>query len=790
MRELSVERTSRAVVGSPARPWRVVVVDDSPEDRAEVRRCLIESRHRRYAIVEAETIAHGLDAIRRDPSSMPDCVILDFHLPDGDALDVLASLRDDAGAAVCPIVVLTGADDHALGAVVLRAGAQDFVGKSWMTSASLTRALDNAVERHEMAGELRERERQIRLKELELRTIADNVPDILARFDRAFRHVFVNKAAQKATGISPEDFVGKTNRELGMPAVHCERLEAAIASVFSDGERRTVAFEYPCPDGARHYVGEVVPERDVGGAILTVLNVTRDVTDQKALERELAAEAARFRALTLASAQVVWTSSPEGVAADSPTWRAFTGQTHEAWTEKGWLDAAHPEDRARVRSEWDEAVRAGRTYACEYRVRRADGTYAWTAARGVAVRDDNGAILEWIGTTTDITESKERADVEARLQDQLAEERRRLALLLDEMPFGVTVRDVTANRVVLANKMSKAILQVDVMVDGEPSPLDTGRHRHLDGTLVLDHERAAHEALLTGEAVPNRTTLLQRGDGSEIVLRSSVTPIHDASGTAVLLVSAFKDITEEHTLHAQRERAAHFAEQFVGILGHDLRNPLNSVAMGAQLLRRRTAPEHAEAIDRMLASTQRMARMVDQLLDLTRSRIGGGIGLDRMPVDLSRVVSDVVDELTLLHPDREVRSVLSPSATGTWDADRLAQVVSNLTGNALQHGARDRPVVVTVADDGPNVQLTVHNEGRTIPGDLLAVLFDPFRRGSDESKARSSGLGLGLYISREVVVAHGGDLRVESSDEAGTTFVVTLRRIPEPPRSVALGTRP
>jgi signal transduction histidine kinase len=244
------------------------------------------------------------------------------------------------------------------------------------------------------------------------------------------------------------------------------------------------------------------------------------------------------------------------------------------------------------------------------------------------------------------------------------------------------------------------------------------------------------------------------------------------------VATAQRDQSEEKlVVEAQRrlqaENESRFAEMFIGILGHDLRNPLNAISMAASLLKRKGSDD--KTVDRILASARRMSNMVGQLLDLTRSRLAGGISVERKPGDLRAIISGILDELRLAYPDRELRWEDSGEVRGAWDQDRLAQAASNLVGNALQHGDPARPVTVRLAARKESVVVSVHSDGPPIPRELLDVIFDPYRRNTARSE-RSKGLGLGLFITQQIVLAHGGRLEVRSTLEEGTTFSMILPR--------------
>lgn len=236
---------------------------------------------------------------------------------------------------------------------------------------------------------------------------------------------------------------------------------------------------------------------------------------------------------------------------------------------------------------------------------------------------------------------------------------------------------------------------------------------------------------------------------------------------------ALVEATDRFMVEMNRTR-----DQFLAALGHDLRNPLGAVSMAAGLIARRADHTSTKAASLILTSAERMKRMVDDLLDLTRTRLGSGIPVVPEAMDLQSLCEEVVAELGAFHPDSAIAFHANGSLRGSWDRDRLAQVLSNLLGNALQYGTPDRPVQVAARADGEDVVMEVHNEGRPISPAMLAGIFEPMVRGGGrrEGDKASRSLGLGLHIARQIVLAHGGTMSVKSSGEEGTTFCVRLPR--------------
>jgi PAS domain S-box-containing protein len=304
------------------------------------------------------------------------------------------------------------------------------------------------------------------------------------------------------------------------------------------------------------------------------------------------------------------------------------------------------------------------------------------------------------------------------------------------------------------------------------------REFHADPDVIAD----ILARLVRGETIQEYEARVRCKDGSfrHVVIHSNVL---FREGKFVHTRCFTRDITErkklEQELRQQNDelaRAVRFSEMFVGILGHDLRNPLSAIVTGASLLARRSDSDKVVKPSlRILSSAERMGRMIDQILDFTRIRLGHGIPLQRRHIDLAEVCRLAIDESESTGVDGRIRIEEKGESVGTWDGDRLSQLVSNLLGNAVAHGKPGTPVVIRLDGTDPDqFVLQVHNAG-AIPADILPVLFDPFR-GSNLKHDRSSGLGLGLFISQQIVLAHAGTIEVASSEEDGTHFVVRLPR--------------
>jgi len=309
------------------------------------------------------------------------------------------------------------------------------------------------------------------------------------------------------------------------------------------------------------------------------------------------------------------------------------------------------------------------------------------------------------------------------------------------------------------------------MHPNDRSPSSPDPEPSSDATVLRD-QREANEQLVLAMlrahegADTARAELLSAHEGADTA-RAELLSAEDAAG--VLRVSA-----------AELRSIAELRERLLGIVGHDLRNPLNTIIMASGLLIARGELGEADSrlVHRIVNSGQRMARMIGQLVDFTRARLGGGFALTLEKADLGCVCRNIAEELRI-GAQAEIRVATDGDLTGSFDPDRLAEVLSNLASNAVDHATPGTPVLIDAHGDGAFVVATVTNEGAAIPPELLPVIFTAFRQMDDGAQKRSNEhLGLGLYIASEIVRCHGGSLTVRSADGT-TTFTMRLPRTPE-----------
>jgi signal transduction histidine kinase len=223
---------------------------------------------------------------------------------------------------------------------------------------------------------------------------------------------------------------------------------------------------------------------------------------------------------------------------------------------------------------------------------------------------------------------------------------------------------------------------------------------------------------------------------------------------------------------------------FLAILGHDLRNPLGTLVTGSSFIMQALdiPPKYVLVATRMFSSGKRMSKLINDLIDFTRTHLGSGMPIRTSKGNLGLVCEQVVDELRTFHPERRIELHVPGQLEAVFDESRIAQMLSNLIGNAIQYGDVDAPVIVRVTGDSDEIVVIVNNQGPIIADDKISSIFDPMVRiaasvnANNADASERTSLGIGLFISREIVHAHGGCVVVASTGSEGTTFTVTLPR--------------
>lgn len=507
-----------------------------------------------------------------------------------------------------------------------------------------------------------------------------------------------------------------------------------------------------------------------------LVKAERDANELQLLELRIANDR-HYRNLAEAIPQIVWTARPDGVVDYfNRRWFEYTGLSAQE-TGGTWEGALSPEDVPRCREDWQDRRRQERMFQIECRLRRgSDGAFRWHLCRAAPERSTTGAIVSWLGTFTDIEDQKAA-------HAALTEFKGTLDAVLDT----VLIFDPDDGRLLYTNEGASVLVRyseedlrhmklVDLLAEHDPDRLRE----------LLAPVRNASSAVVTLE------TKVRRRDGLTVPVEMSLQLIQVDGGRVVAIA---RDITDRKRAQLERELlyreavdAIRARDEFLSIASHELRTPLASLQLQLRLVLRPSPKDQVVLHDQTKArleaatkQTERLNKLIGELMDVSKIA-AGRLSLHLEETDLSALVRDVV--LRLGDEATKARSAISLAApvpvVGLWDRVRIEQVVTNLLTNALKFGGGS-PIDLVVESAGRVSRVSVRDHGIGVaPEDAERI----FQRYEQAVSARAyGGMGLGLYIVRQIVEAHGGTIRVESEPGSGSTFTVDLPIEPAATRS-------
>lgn len=636
------------------------------------------------------------------------------------------------------------------------------------------------TDRKQVEDELRESEQMFR-------AVVENTPDIIVRYDRDLRHLYINPSIERALGIRPEQFIGKTGVELGFTDERSQFWYATLQQVFETGQGSSIKHEFPNPKGEmRVYQVRFVPELVQGEQITTVLAVATDVTEYKRAEAALRQSEERLRLATEGAQMGTWD-------VDLNTGKAIWSEQHftmmgyepvatgEA-SEEMWSDRIHPDDLERVIQAWQQARHDRTLYEAEHRVIRADnGQIAWLAGLGNFTYDQAGRAVRSIGVLFDITNRKQ---AEESLRQ--SEERLRLALLVGQS--GIWDWDIANNRITWSEQIYQFHGLAPETFSGKVEDFAELIHPEDQAKVSEAIQQALRER--SGYEIEFRA-VHPTGEIRWLSTKGGV--IFDQQGSPVRMLGATIDITERKAIEVEREQllrreqiareqaeaANRIKDEFLAVLSHELRTPLNPILGWTRLLR--TRPFEPQAADRALETIERnaklQAQLIEDLLDVSRI-LQGKLRLNSFPVNLVTTIGAALETVQLSAEAKGIQiQTIVNSKVGqvNGDANRLQQVVWNLLSNATKFTPSGGRIEVRLTQVEAYAQIQVSDNGQGIRPDFLPHVFEYFRQADSSTTRQFGGLGLGLAIVRHLVELHGGTVQAESPGEGlGATFMVRL----------------
>jgi len=560
-------------------------------------------------------------------------------------------------------------------------------------------------------------------------------------------------------------------------------------------------------------------------------------TQLRKSEAALSESERRFRTLAEATCQMIWRANTQGELSDlSKTWHTFTGVSIAAWQMDNSYNPVHPEDRPHIRATWEEAKAKRLAFESEYRLQRHDGIYLPMAVRGVPVFNDDGSIHEWVGTLTDMSayklaeEERKQLLLSERAARQEAEAARRRAVLLDELTNSMVIDLSDAANV--AQKLAQIVVPrladgcaiyapkspdgIEVIAIASHDPhlsKECIQKLTLDATLKWNPEgviRSGRSELISDTKnlhfIPEKNSTPEI-NGSEVgVVSQLIVPLKSHGGVIgclgliqtrsgrhfdrddVLLVEEIASraalVLEQARLYQEAQNARDEAQaankakdEFLAMLGHELRNPLSPIVTALQLMKLRDDKKSIIERNTIERQVNHMVRLVDDLLDVSRIT-RGKVAIKKKPVELTVGISKAIEMASPLFEQRGHHLSVNIPACGMFvdgDEVRLAQVFANLLTNAAKYTPPGGFISIEASRKDNDIIVRVKDNGGGISSDLMPSIFDLFVQGQRPLARSEGGLGIGLTLVRNLIALHDGKIDVVSEGvNQGSEFIVTL----------------
>jgi PAS domain S-box-containing protein len=653
-------------------------------------------------------------------------------------------------------------------------------------------AAEQALARLSMKTQRRERMLHLALS---------SISDFTYIIDRQGRLLFANQRLLDLWGISLQEAVGLNSFDLGYPAADATRIQAQIESVFTTGltVRDEIAFEsHAGQAGVYSYV--LSPTFAPDQSVEFVVGCTQDITHHRSAEQALQESVANFRTLAAAMPQIVWVANPQREVVDlNAQWTQYTGLAKADSLGKRWTSVLHPDDLERAGGVWEET--GGSSYSYEARLRRADGVYRWWLLRAVSLQNDEGRILKWIGTCTDVDDLK-LAELEVtRTNRELRLQRAELRLLLDVVPAMIWFKD-TNNRILRINERAALSLGRTVAeVEGTSIADVYSREK------TSDYQASDLEIMRTGQPVLGVIERETDAAGTERWIQKDKVPFRDDEGAVVGIVVMAHDVTERkrdqdalrelnsgledrvrqrtaelNLARDEADRANRAKSEFLASMSHEIRTPMSGMLGLLELLR-------LGALDQEQHSTLAVAResgnalmrIIDDILDFSKieadslelNLVAGSVR--SLVTHLGRLNAQVASSKNL-SLSIDVAPDISPFLS--FDPLRLGQILNNFLNNAIKFTATGQ-VGLSVQllgqhDDVEQLRFVVSDTGIGMTPLQIGRLFQPFVQAAADTSSQFGGTGLGLVISRRLAELMGGTVDVTSQEGVGTSMTLTL----------------
>ena len=508
-------------------------------------------------------------------------------------------------------------------------------------------------------------------------------------------------------------------------------------------------------------------------------NITTEVNE------ETKKDELQYQMLANAMTQMAWIADSKGsIFWFNKRWYDFTGSSPEEMKSPEALKKFHhPEFYQSVRTFLDEAWKKDDSWELTFPLKGKDGEYRWFLTRAVPIKDTRGNIVRWFGTNTDITEQQ-------KLINEIEFQKSRFETVMKQMPAAVIIGEAPSGKLIFANDKMHEVWGHGMLPSESITEYGEWIAFHPDGSRYKGEDWPLARSIKYGEIINSEDTDVLRGDGKRAIIRLSSAPVRDRAGQIVAGVVICQDVTESiHTHKFLQESEARLREavvardEFLSIASHELKTPLTSLVLNGQMMKKQILKDEKTAltrekvekyVDHSNKQTARLSRLIDDMLEISRLRTGK-LSVEKAPVNLTELLIDLkqrFDELFIDTCGEELHLSIAEEMHGLWDRLRLEQTFTNLLTNALKYG-NSKPVSIHAERVGDYAVITFVDQGLGIKPENTEKIFQRFER-AGISANDISGLGLGLYIAKQIVLAHEGQIYVESQINEGSKFIVKL----------------
>ncbi|WP_084555206.1 PAS domain S-box protein [[Phormidium ambiguum] IAM M-71] len=655
---------------------------------------------------------------------------------------------------------------------------------------------------------------QLYQREQEFKALVENSPDIIARFDRQLRHVYINSAVEQVTGKHPEEYIGKTLLEVGFPETKSSLWQSNIQEIFETGEEQIIEFELVTSKGIIYHQARLVPEFATDGTIVSVLAVTRNITKLKQTEAALRESESRLRRLVDSNLIGVLFANFKGEIIDAnQAFLQMVGYSLEDLQsgKVSWLAITPPEYRILDEQAIAQVKATGTAKPFEKEYFHRNGSRI-PILLGVAKMESTED--ECVCFVLDLTQRKRIEAERERLLVQQQSQKELLEVILQQLPAGVILAEAPSGKIVFGNQQTEEMFGHSFLYSESLEEYSEWKLFYADGTPYPARELPLARSIINGEVVTGEEITLERSHGSKAIISVNSAPIKDRNGNIIAGITAFYDITDRKQSEAQREKllaaekearnvaetANRIKDEFLAVLSHELRSPLNPILGWVRLLR--TRQFNQETIDKALETIERNTRLqtqlIDDLLDVSRI-LRGKLSLNISKVNLIATIEAAIDNVKLSAEAKSITLNLTIMDSQLednepvlikGDPNRLQQVFWNLLSNAIKFTPEKGKVKITLSllrDNNQTLAPTTHakiqisDTGIGISPDFLPYVFEHFRQADASITRRHGGLGVGLSIVRKLVEMHGGTIQATSAgNNMGATFTVKLPLLENP----------